>query len=86
MKRQSSLSSWISKTKKQKEVASLNDSDEYGNETESRLTNSYSDSIVARGVASKESDHDPWEYDRDESALTSTQNTVKVVTSSRLME
>ena len=67
-------------------MASLNDSDEYGNETKSRLTNSYSDSSVVRGVASEESDHDSWEYDGDESALISTQNTVNVVTSSRLIE
>ena len=67
-------------------MASLNDSDEYGNETESRLTNSYSDSSVVRGVASEESDYDSWEYDGDESALTSTQNTVNVVTSSHLIE
>ena len=67
-------------------MASLNNSDEYGNETESRLTNSYSDNSVVRDVASEESDHDPWEYDGDESALTSIQNTVNVVTSSHLIE
>ena len=79
MKRQSSLSSWISKAKK---PASLDGNDECNDETdslgylaESRLTDSDSCSAV-----NEESDNDPEEYNGDKFASTCT-STITVVTS-----
>ena len=72
MKRQSFLTSWVSKAKK---LASLDGNDECDDETESltEITLTDCDSL---SVMSEESDHDPGEYDGDNSASTSTQTVI----------
>lgn len=69
-KRQSFLTSWVSKAKK---PASLDGNDKCDDETESlaesRLTDSDSLSVM-----SKESDHDPGEYDGDDSVNSNCDN------------
>ena len=68
---QSSLSSWVSKTKR---LASLDSNDECDDETESLAESRLTDSCSVDCVVSEESD--PGEYDGDESASTSTQTVI----------
>ena len=63
-KRQSFLTSWVSKAKK---LASLDGNDKCDHETESVAESRLTD-CDSLSVMSKESDHDPGEYDGDDSA------------------